>query len=663
MKIKSFTDKITVAVVYMLLVEIAISIALAINFMYDYHFFAPDSDVFPIQKSMDMKTDIEYENIRDYITFEIKAKNKEKLSVAEQSEYNDLKQKYSKENTNLIFYIESENGDTILSNDSIPEDFCFKEQTPFSVYIEGTGTVNGTIHLFVRSENSMHVHDGYRLALKMIDFAHSVKYLVFVILFILIFLCAFLLGWLMSNIGTKPDTKAGKAYIHFIDRIPFDLLTLIAISLIGFVLVMILLTSAADIKENSIVLWNVVILILTFVNSFILLVYCLTLAARIKLGHILQNTLIYRLISKIMKRGSSEDKGSLKVPILGKTIISIGSVMILELVSIFYFVFKYKTCSSGRLEDFKFLYFAFAQLIVLFVLAALYFMIVLNLNRVRESGKRIAEGDFDSVADSHIMFGDFKAINEDLISIKDDMISALEEKNKSQEMRNELITNISHDIKTPLTSIINYTDIISSGKCSQEDVKSYAEIISKQSAKLSDLLRNLIEVSRISTGNIEVNLDAVNVELFLTQTIEEFSLRFDEKNLLIESSMPEEDTYINADGLKLWRVFENLFSNICKYAMPNTRVYLDVENSNGKTSISLKNITEKPINSTADELLLRFKREDSSRHTEGNGLGLSIAKSFTEVQGGTFEISVDGDLFKSTITFDTLDMSANNDEK
>lgn len=649
MKLKSFADKLTVAIIYLLTVEIAVSLALAINFMYDYHFFTSDSSYYPIQKLMNLKTQNEYVDIEDYVTLYLKENEgvgkKVQLSEQDKTLLNALSEKYNKENTNLVFSA-SISGVEILKNDDVPDDYCYSKQTPFSVYIEGRGTFNGILSIYIPSKDSMHVQDGYQLAISLINTAHSLRFVIFVLLFLLVCLTILLLGLLMSTVGNNIDSKSR---LFFIDRIPFDLFSVIAFFLIAFVIVLILLTSAADIKDVSIVLWNMVILILTFVDSLIVLAYCLTLARRIKIGHLLRNTLVYKLLSLIRKKNRRGKSENLKVPILGKALISIGVVILLELISVFYFVYEYKTCLSGRLSDFKFLYFAFSQVAVVMIIGALFFMIFFNLNRVRESGQKIAAGDFDKVADSHIMFGDFKAINDDLITIKDDMIQALEEKNKSQKMRTELITNISHDIKTPLTSIVNYADIISSGKCNPDETKSYSDIIKNQSAKLNDLLFNLIEVSKISTGAVKVNSESINLNLFISQTAEEFSLKFKEKNLIFENSFSDENILITADGLILWRVFDNLFSNIVKYAMPNTRVYLDVKKMNSKVVISLKNISENPISSSAEDLLMRFKRDDSSRHTKGNGLGLTIAKSFVELQNGTFNIDVDGDMFKTTI--------------
>lgn len=226
-------------------------------------------------------------------------------------------------------------------------------------------------------------------------------------------------------------------------------------------------------------------------------------------------------------------------------------------------------------------------------------------------------------------------------------------------MRSELIANISHDIKTPLTSIINYTDIIRSGKCSEAELNEYYEIINKQSKRLTNLLQNLIDVSQITTGSVKINLDSLNLGIFISQILDDFGSKLEEKNLTFEDHIPQEDIYITADVQKLWRIFENLLSNISKYAMPNTRVYLNVmEIEDSKVKIELKNISEKKIESTPEELLERFARGDSARNTDGNGLGLSIIQSLTELQGGKFEIAVDGDLFKAILIFDKAEIDA-----
>lgn len=652
LKLKTLTDKVTVAIAYILTVAIAVCLALAINFMYDYRFYSPDYQVYPTQKAMSMKTEGEYEFIKEYVIYS--QMSQMGLSLEDNSVYRSLEQRYDPANSNIVFVVTDGQGHVLLQNDENynGKDYYFRQTKPFTVISQNGKTVSGSISVYVRSD--MNKMDDFKLTVMLIHFATAVRYVIFAVLFVLICVAVFLLGLLMFSVEGAGDEKKGKRRLY-LDRIPFDVLTLMVFLLLAVAIVLVLLTSVAGIKETNIVLWNAVILLVEFFISVILLFYCLSIASRAKSGKVFQNTLVYKVYARIRnKRGKPLGKG-VKIPFIAKGLIIIGSAMLADLAAIFYFVYQYKTCETGMLEDFNFLFFAFLQLAIVVILGATFFLIIFNLNAIRESGKRIANRDFEQVADSHIMFGDFKAINDDLIAIKDEMINALEEKNKSQELRNELIANVSHDIKTPLTSIINYADIIGSGKCTQEDIESYTDIIKTQSERLKDLLRSLIDVSRISAGAIKVEPTETDINLFVAQTLEEFAFRFEETKLRIETAYPDTDVTIMADSTMLWRVFENLFGNICKYAMPETRVFVDVKREDGKVYVSIKNISRTPITVPTEELLIRFKQNDSSRHTEGHGLGLSIAQSFTELQGGTFEVIVDGDVFKTVMTFDEVE--------
>ena len=324
-----------------------------------------------------------------------------------------------------------------------------------------------------------------------------------------------------------------------------------------------------------------------------MLIYFLSLAVRIKAGLIFRNTLIYKAIERKRRgKGGSKESGYFKMPFVGKLIITVRSVLALDLGLIIFNYFRFK-CKG---LSYNFYVFALFQVTMAFIVGTLLFFIAINFNRLRESGNRLANGDYGENLDSKVMFGDFKAINENFITLKDDVINALEEKNKNEKMRSELIANISHDIKTPLTSIINYTDIISSGKCSEAELNEYYEIINKQSKRLTNLLQNLIDVSQITTGSVKINLDSLNLGIYISQILDDFGSKLEEKNLTFEDHIPQEDIYITADGQKLWRIFENLLSNISKYAMPNTRVYLNVmEIEDIKVKIELKNISEKKI--------------------------------------------------------------------
>ncbi len=222
----------------------------------------------------------------------------------------------------------------------------------------------------------------------------------------------------------------------------------------------------------------------------------------------------------------------------------------------------------------------------------------------------------------------------------------LKEALKSERLKTELITNVSHDIKTPLTSIINYVDLLKKENIQDEKIREYIDIIDIKSQRLKKLTEDVVEASKVSSGNIKLNIEEINIKELINQTIGEFKDKFEEKNLKIETKLPNEEIKIKADSRYMYRIIENLFSNITKYALEDSRVYIDVINKKGKIEISIKNISKAKLNISSDELMQRFVRGDKSRYTDGSGLGLSIAKSLTELQNGKFDIIIDGDLFK-----------------
>ena len=228
---------------------------------------------------------------------------------------------------------------------------------------------------------------------------------------------------------------------------------------------------------------------------------------------------------------------------------------------------------------------------------------------------------------------------------------SLEKVSRSDQLRVDLITNVSHDLKTPLTSIINYVDLLKRENLTDPQVQEYLRILDEKSQRLKVLTEDVVEASKASTGNIKFEMNDIDFVEMVQQVIGEFEEKFQEKNLTMMVHFTDEPSIIYADGQKMWRVLENVFGNVVKYAMEGTRVYAEISNSNKKVVFSLKNISAQPLNFSADELTERFIRGDVARNTEGSGLGLSIAKSLTELQGGEFKLYLDGDLFKVMITF------------
>lgn len=277
--------------------------------------------------------------------------------------------------------------------------------------------------------------------------------------------------------------------------------------------------------------------------------------------------------------------------------------------------------------------------------------IVLQMNSLKEGGKRIAQGNYNDPIDTKGMYWEFKKHAENINAVGNGISLAVDERMKSEHFKTELITNVSHDIKTPLTSIINYVDLMKKENITDATILEYVDVLDRQSARLKKLIEDLMEASKASTGNLSVNLEQFDASVMLTQVVGEFEERTSANQLDLIVSHPEEPVYIMADGRHLWRVFDNLLSNVCKYAQPGTRVYINLDRKDGNVIITFRNTSKYQLNITSEELMERFVRGDSSRNTEGNGLGLSIAQSLMTLQKGTLKLDIDGDLFKVTLTF------------
>ena len=267
-----------------------------------------------------------------------------------------------------------------------------------------------------------------------------------------------------------------------------------------------------------------------------------------------------------------------------------------------------------------------------------------------EAAKRMRGGDLEIKVDEKLMIGGFKDMAQELNGLSDVVMVAAQKQMRSERMRTELITNVSHDIKTPLTSIINYVDLLQEPH-SPEDAQTYLEVLSRQSNRMKRLIDDLIELSKASTGNITVNLTTMDAVETVNQALGEFTDKLEAAHLMPVFRAPKEPLYIHADGRLAWRTMSNLLSNAAKYAQPDTRLYVDMVAVDGKVCISFKNISRDSLNISADELMERFVRGEASRSQEGSGLGLNIAKSMMELQHGALELLVDGDLFKATLIF------------
>ena len=271
--------------------------------------------------------------------------------------------------------------------------------------------------------------------------------------------------------------------------------------------------------------------------------------------------------------------------------------------------------------------------------------------QILQGVEEIADGDLSAKIDVEELHGEDRKLAETINNIGAGLLHAVDDSTKNERMKADLITNVSHDIKTPLTSIINYVDLLKRLKITEEPAKSYIAVLDSKSQRLKQLTDDLVEASKISSGNIVLNLEPLNLTELLNQAVGEFSDRLEEKKLQIIFDGSDVAGMIYADSRRMWRIIENLFQNICKYTLEGTRVYLEMKVEGGRVTASLKNISDRPMNLKGEELSERFIRGDASRTTEGSGLGLYIAKNLTQAQHGEFQIQLDGDLFKIILDF------------
>lgn len=385
---------------------------------------------------------------------------------------------------------------------------------------------------------------------------------------------------------------------------------------------------------------GIIVVVWAMLTAFFGTVFCMELAIRMKRGGMFKHTLIYavlRLIGRCIRTFVRSVSAILcSFPVLVPSFAAFAVLSVCEFLGLMIW-------GSGELAVVWF----FERLLLIAVIS--YFGLVRG--KLQKAAKALAEGNLSYHVDTSKMILGYKEHGNYLNSIGEGIAKAVAERMKSEHLKTELISNVSHDLKTPLTSIINYSDLLGQVGTDPEKVKEYTEVLHRQSIRLKKLLDDLLEVSKASTGNLSTDPAPCDVKVLITQTTGEYEQRFAEKNLELIHQEPEEDVHIMADHRHLFRIFDNLLGNIYKYAQPGSRVYLNVEKEEKKVRIVFRNMSEYPLNVNGGELMERFVRGDKSRHKEGNGLGLSIAMSLAQLQDGSLQIITDGDLFKAVLEF------------
>lgn len=369
----------------------------------------------------------------------------------------------------------------------------------------------------------------------------------------------------------------------------------------------------------------------------------LTIAVRIKTRIFIKSTLIYKVFRPV-KRGILYLWRN--IHIYGKFLIVYAVIIVIKsiLISI---ATVFEVDSLARLSPEPQLWAVVWTSDIIFGLIII--IAIINMNRLKKGAEEISGGNTEYKIDTSHMLPSFRQHGQTLNNIGDGIQAAVEERIKSERMKTELITNVSHDIKTPITSIISYVDLLDKEGLENETAKEYIEVLKRQSERLKKLVQDLIDASKASTGNMPVNIEQVNINVLVEQIIGESMEKLLSRNIKPVIKYGSESAIAIADGRLLQRCFDNLIQNIYKYAMEDSRAYIDIEESASCISVTLKNISKNELNVSGDELMERFVRGDSSRNTEGSGLGLSIAKSLMEIQGGSLNVVIDGDLFKAVV--------------
>ena len=445
---------------------------------------------------------------------------------------------------------------------------------------------------------------------------------------ILLCVIASYLIWAVGHTNKKDGIM-----LNSLDKFPYELLVFISFTIFGICIMLVeaIMYYTSISKE---LLYSLIEL--AYIGSYIsLLVLTVSTIKRLKAREFIHSFLIYKIYRRIKNKIKKEtdkilDRSDSQTKLI---IFYIGFVIISSILGLTFF--------TGI---------SFLLLLALWIFT-LYKLLEYNknLNKIKNTLHEIYIGNNNVRLDENSLRGTLKELAIYVNDISNGFSNAVSESLKSERLKTELITNVSHDIKTPLTSIINYVDLLKEADIKDEKAKDYIKVLEQKSQRLKKLIDDLVEASKASSGNVKLNIENINLNELLKQVTGEFEDRLNEKNINIDLELPKENVNIKADNRYLYRIIENLFSNVCKYAMESTRVYIKLIDNSKQIYLEIKNISKEKLNISPDELMQRFVRGDKSRYTEGSGLGLSIARSLAELQNIKFNIEIDGDLFKAIL--------------
>lgn len=445
-----------------------------------------------------------------------------------------------------------------------------------------------------------------------------------------------LMGWIISQVyltlATGRRTGEEKIHLNLIDKIKTEILVAAFIFMMVELVILITKVNSEEWAVYGIIVASGTV---SLVIDGLFLIFYLSMVRRMK-AEMLWETSVACWLERGIRKVFARQKTTVRVLLLFA-----GHMAVCFVLAVGAFYYQSMT----------------ALVVLLLFSAGECYMILrkaVEQYQIRQGVEKIRDGALSGKIDIEQLHGEEKSLAEAINNIGEGLLHAVDDSTKNERMKADLITNVSHDIKTPLTSIINYVNLIKLEKIDNERVQGYIQILDEKSQRLRQLTADLVEASKISSGNVKLDMQVIDLVELVYQTSGEFNEKFEQKELTIVTKLPKTAVLIHADGRQLYRVIENLYNNVAKYALEKTRVYVDISYVEQKVVFSIKNVSEHSLareNSNAGDLTERFIRGDSSRTTEGSGLGLSIAKSLTVLMGGVFDIKVDGDLFKASITF------------